>query len=134
MWSTKHKFQFLEWELVHETYYQISLECATMLFLLLPLVRPISELEVQLLENEFVNGYRDGDKVLYVLIMDDKWRVHEAMHKIYDNWDKQWQLTNDSFEMWLNTDVELVVFKGIFFECGNGVKRLVDGGVILSSL
>lgn len=102
--------------------------------LLLPLVRSISELEVQLLENEFVNGYRDGDKVLYVLIMDDKWRVHEAMHKIYDNWDKQWQLTNDSFEMWLNTDVELVVFKGFFLECGNGVKRLVDGGVILSSL
>jgi len=58
-------------------------------FLLLPLARPTFEPEVQLLENEFVNGYRDGDKVLYVLNMDDKGRVHKVMHKIYDDWDKQ---------------------------------------------
>ena len=35
---------------------------------LIPLhvVRPILEIDVQLLENEFVNGYREGDRVLYV--------------------------------------------------------------------
>ena len=29
-------------------------------------MRPILEIDVQLLENEFVNGYREGDRVLYV--------------------------------------------------------------------
>jgi hypothetical protein len=32
----------------------------------LPIVRPILEIDVQLLENEFVNGYKEGDRVLYV--------------------------------------------------------------------
>ena len=69
--------------------------CHYVVFLLLPLARPTFEPEVQLLENEFANGYRDGDKVLYVLNMDDKGRVHKVMHKIYDDWDKQWQLIDD---------------------------------------
>ena len=32
------------------------------------LVRPILEGDVQLLENKFSNGYREGDRVLYVSI------------------------------------------------------------------
>ncbi len=38
----------------------------------LPLVRPILEFDVQLLENEFLNGYREGDRVLYVSIVNDR--------------------------------------------------------------
>ena len=38
----------------------------------LPLVRPILEFDVQLLENEFLNGYRKGDRVLYVFIVNDR--------------------------------------------------------------
>lgn len=32
----------------------------------LPLVRPINEVDISRLENEFVIGYRDGDRALYV--------------------------------------------------------------------
>ena len=38
----------------------------------LPLVRKILECDVQLLENEFLNGYRDGDRVLYISIVNDR--------------------------------------------------------------
>ena len=34
----------------------------------LPLVLQINEVDVQRLENEFANGYRDGDRVLYVAL------------------------------------------------------------------
>jgi hypothetical protein len=37
----------------------------------LPLVQPISEVEVQRLECEFVMGYREGDRVLYVSAFND---------------------------------------------------------------
>ena len=56
---------------------------------LIPLhvVRPILEINVHLLKNEFVNGYREGSKVLYVSPYDkdgntmdirdaDTWREH----------------------------------------------------------
>ena len=38
----------------------------------LPLVRPILKSDVQLLENEYLNGYREGDRVLYVFIINDR--------------------------------------------------------------
>ena len=33
---------------------------------ILPLVRPINDVDVSHLENEFVMGYRDGDRAMYV--------------------------------------------------------------------
>ena len=36
------------------------------------LVRPILKFNVQLLENEFLNGYRKGDCTLYVSIVNDR--------------------------------------------------------------
>ena len=38
----------------------------------LPLVRPIFEFDVQLFDNEFFNGYREGDRVLYVSIVNNR--------------------------------------------------------------
>ena len=35
------------------------------------LVRPISEVEVQRLECEFVMGYRKGDRVMYISVFND---------------------------------------------------------------
>ena len=34
--------------------------------ILLPIVRPILAINVQLLENKFMNGYREGDRVPYI--------------------------------------------------------------------
>lgn len=50
----------------------------------LPLVRPILKLDVQLLDNKFVNAYHEGGIVLYVSIMEDKGRMHEVTQSIYD--------------------------------------------------
>lgn len=44
----------------------ISLRCLSHLLL----VKPILEVDVELLDNEFVNGCREGDKVLYVSSFD----------------------------------------------------------------
>ena len=49
----------------------------------LPLVRPILEVDVQLLENEFVNGYREDNKILYVSVVDDLWEIlYRLVHMI----------------------------------------------------
>ena len=39
---------------------------------ILTLVRPMNEVDVQQLENDFVTNYRDGNRVLYVLMYNDK--------------------------------------------------------------
>ena len=71
----------------------IHKSCLTMQlchFLPLPLVRPLLKLDVQLLDNNFVNGYHESDIVLYVSIMvyvsnmEDKGRMHEITQSIYD--------------------------------------------------
>ena len=36
------------------------------------LVRPVLEFDVQLLENKYLNNYREGDRVLYVSIVNDR--------------------------------------------------------------
>ena len=38
----------------------------------LALVRPILEVDVQLLQHEFANGHREGNRVIYVSIKNDK--------------------------------------------------------------
>ena len=56
----------------------------------LPLVRPINEVDVQRLENEFVTGYRDGDQVLYVAIYNDKAETLDVSIDMYDSWSSLW--------------------------------------------
>ena len=56
----------------------------------LPLVRPINEVDVQRLENKFVTGYRDSDRVLYVAIYNDKAETLDVMSDLYDSWSGLW--------------------------------------------
>ena len=49
------------------------------------LVRPINEVDVQRLENEFVTGNRDGDRVLYVAIYNDKAETLDVTTDLYDS-------------------------------------------------
>jgi hypothetical protein len=57
----------------------------------LPLVRPILEFDVQLLENEFLNGYREGDRVLYVSIFNDRGDNLCVTEDKVNSWDPIWQ-------------------------------------------
>ena len=52
----------------------------------LPLVRPINKVDMQRLENEFVTGYRDGDRVLYVAMYNDKAETLDVTSDMYDSW------------------------------------------------
>jgi hypothetical protein len=56
----------------------------------LPLVRPILEFDVQLLENEFLNGYREGDRVLYVSIVNDRGKNLCVTKDKMRSWDPIW--------------------------------------------
>ena len=53
---------------------------------ILPLVRPINEVDVQRLENEFVPGYRDSDRVLYVSTYNDKAETLDVTSDMFDSW------------------------------------------------
>lgn len=54
-------------------------------------MRPILEVDVQLLEINFVNEYRKGDRVLYSSIVDDKGGGGKrVIQSEYDSWDEQW--------------------------------------------
>ena len=81
----------------------------------LPLVRPINEVDVQQLENEFVTSYRDGDRVLYVAIYNDKAETLDITSDMFDSWSGLWQSANNRFEAELVADPNLAKFSGKMF-------------------
>ena len=52
----------------------------------LPLVRPINDVDVARLENEFVIGYRDGDRALYVSPYNNLVEVLHVFNDIKASW------------------------------------------------
>ena len=81
----------------------------------LPLVRPINKVDVQRLENEFITGYRDDDRVLYVAIYNDKAETLDVTSDLYDSWSGLWQSANDRFEAKLMANPDLAKFFGKMF-------------------
>jgi len=53
----------------------------------LPLVRPILEIDVIKLENKFVNGYSEGDRVLCGLVFDSEGKMEDVTSLIIEEWD-----------------------------------------------
>ena len=86
----------------------------------LPLVRPINEVDVQQLENEFITGYRDGDWVLYVAIYNDKAETLDVTSDMFDSWSGLWQSANDRFEAELVADPDLAKFSSKMFYVWEG--------------
>ena len=78
----------------------------------LPLVRLINKVDVQQLENEFVTGYHDGDRVLYVSMYNDKAELLDVLSNIFDLWSGLMQSTKDRFEVELVVDPNLTKFVG----------------------
>ena len=76
----------------------------------LPLVRPINDVDVQRLENEFVTGYRDSDRVLYVSIYNDKAETLDVTSDMFDSWSGLWQSANERFEAELVANPDLARF------------------------
>ena len=90
----------------------------------LPLVRSINEVDVQRLENEFITGYRDGNRVLYVAIYNDKAETLDVTSDLYDSWSGHWQSANDRFEAELVADPDLARFSGKMFYVWEGNHRV----------
>ena len=86
----------------------------------LPLMRPINKVDVQRLENEFVTGYRDGDRVLYVAMNNDKAETLDVTSDMYDSWSSLWQSANDRFEAELVANPDLAKFSGKMFYVWEG--------------
>ena len=75
---------------------------------------------MQRLENEFVTGYRDSDRVLYVSIYNDKAETLDVTSDMFDFWSGLWQSANDSFEAELMADPDLARFSGKMFYVWEG--------------
>ena len=90
----------------------------------LPLVRPILEGDVQLLENEFSNGYREGDRVLYVSIAKNDGSCLDVTDETFSSWNQHWQRANQRFEEELDKDKDLLKFKGKMFYVWEGNHRV----------
>ena len=90
----------------------------------LPLVRPISEVDVARLQNEFVMGYRDGDRAMYVSLYNNLDEVLLVSDDIRASWSSLWQESSDEFDAMLEKDSDLSQFVGKMFFVWEGNHRL----------
>ena len=90
----------------------------------LPLVRPVSEVDVSRLENEFVMGYRDGNRAMYVSPYNNLDEVLQVSDDIRESWDPYWQEANEEFESMLENDSDLAHLVGKMFFVWEGNHRL----------
>lgn len=89
-----------------------------------PKVRPIVKYDVEMLANEFVKGYRDGDRVLYVspFDVDSKDLAVREDDAIWSN--PLWKGANDVFENYLSSDPDLHQFRNKYFYVYEGNHRV----------
>ena len=90
----------------------------------LPFVRPISEVEVQRLECEFVMGYREGDRVMYVSVLNDIPIDLPVFPAIMASWSLLWQEASAEFDVKLKEDPDLAHLYGKMFFMWEGNHRL----------
>jgi hypothetical protein len=87
----------------------------------LPFVRPINEVDVSRLGNEFVMGYRDGDRALYVSPYNNLDEVLYVSNDIMASWSSLWVEANEEFDVILRVDSVLahIACKMLFVWEGN---------------
>jgi hypothetical protein len=90
----------------------------------LPLVRPVNDVDVARLENEFVMGYRDGDRAMYVSIYNNLDEVLHVSDDIKSSWSPLWQEANVEFDATLQRDPDLAIFVDKMFYVWEGNHRL----------
>ena len=90
----------------------------------LPLVRPINDVDVSRLENEFVMGYRDGDRALYVSPYNNLDEVLLVSDNIMASWSSLWKEANEEFDAMLRNDSDLAHLAGKMFFVWEGNHRV----------
>jgi len=86
----------------------------------LPMVRPVLQTDVARLQSEFVHGYREGDRVMYVSITNDKGLIQRVIEEISSSWDVHWIAENELFEEILQSDAHLSCLSGFMFFVWDG--------------
>jgi hypothetical protein len=69
--------------------------------------------------------YHDGTRVLYVSIANDKGNEKEVTQSEYKPRDEQWQIVDDSYDLYLRTSNDLDVFEGKMFGMWEGNHRVI---------
>jgi hypothetical protein len=87
-------------------------------------VRPVGEMGVQHLEREFVKGYRDGDRVMYISVYNNEESTCDVTEDAIAAWSTQWQNANQVFEEELKADPDLEHLCGKMFFVWEGNHRL----------
>jgi len=70
-------------------------------------VRPVGEMDVQRLESKFMNGYRDGDWVLYISPYNNFKKIMNVTEEEIVKWSPHWQHVIEEFEKELMADDDL---------------------------
>ena len=70
-------------------------------------VRPVGEMGIQHLEREFVKGYRDGDRVMYISMYNNEELSSDVTEEVMSSWSPLWQSANQAFEEELQGDPDL---------------------------
>ncbi len=87
-------------------------------------VRAVGELDVQKLESEFVNGYREGDRVLFISPYNNKEWTSDVTDDEVKRWGNHWKKVNDEFEKELEADEDLADLRGRMFFVWDGNHRV----------
>jgi hypothetical protein len=87
-------------------------------------VRPVGEMGVQHLEREFVKGYRDGDRVMYISMFNTEEMSMDVTEEMKAKWSPCWRRANEAFEADLQGDDDLNQFSGKMFFVWEGNHRL----------
>ena len=88
------------------------------------LVCSINEVDVQRIENEFVNGYRDGDRILYITLYNNHKDSFEVSDDIMTSWDDHWKAASNRFDARLSADSDLAHMVGKMFYVWESNHRL----------
>jgi hypothetical protein len=78
-------------------------------------VRPIGEVDIQRLESEFITGYRDGDRVLFISLFNNMEKTMDVKPEHEAEWSPHWHQVNAEFEEELAADKDLHQFHGKMF-------------------
>jgi hypothetical protein len=87
-------------------------------------VRLVGEMGIQHLELEFMKGYRDGDRVMYISMYNNEELSSDVTEEVKADWSPCWERANQSFEDELQVDSDLKQFSGKMFYVWEGNHRL----------
>jgi len=69
----------------------------------MPMVRPTLSCDIDLLEHDFTNGYRDGTILFYVTTTNEAGESLHFTEEEIDNWDPLWKEKNDTFNAYIDS-------------------------------